>query len=56
MVWCWTCNGLGVVECLCGGDFCVCMDFGEAPCPGCGGDVDGREDPELDDNGEPVVD
>lgn len=30
------CNGLGTIECECGGDICVCHWHGEAPCPGCG--------------------
>ena len=29
------CGGLGVFECLCGGDQCVCHNHGEVECPGC---------------------
>jgi hypothetical protein len=30
------CNGLGIVHCFCGGDFCVCaIHNGEAECNGC---------------------
>ncbi len=30
-----TCGGLGTLNCYCGGDNCVCGNFGEAPCYGC---------------------
>lgn len=33
--WCDTCQGLGSVDCLCGGDLCVCLNYGERPCPDC---------------------
>ncbi len=36
-VWCDECHNLGTVECLCGGDLCVCTNHGEQPCPKCGG-------------------
>lgn len=29
------CNGLGYIECYCGGDLCVCDNYGEIPCGGC---------------------
>lgn len=29
------CNGDGYVECLCGGDFCVCSNRGTIECGGC---------------------
>lgn len=29
------CNGIGTVECLCGGDSCVCHHHGAAECDGC---------------------
>ena len=29
------CGGLGWVECLCGGDQCVCHNHGQVACPGC---------------------
>lgn len=35
--WCETCQNMGTVECLCGGDLCICENYGEAPCPKCGG-------------------
>jgi len=34
--WCDTCQGTRVVECLCGGDLCICENHGEKPCPSCG--------------------
>jgi len=30
-----TCGGLGVMDCLCGGDLCVCHNHGEVQCFGC---------------------
>lgn len=29
------CNGLGTIECLCGGDQCVCHNHGSVECQGC---------------------
>lgn len=29
------CGGSGVVNCFCGGDFCVCHNHGESECLGC---------------------
>jgi hypothetical protein len=29
------CNGLGSIECLCGGDQCICHNHGAAQCDGC---------------------
>lgn len=29
------CGGSGVLECHCGGDLCVCGNFGEVDCVGC---------------------
>lgn len=52
------CGGLGVIQCTCGGDQCVCHHHGEYECPGCvdcrdedgpdnfGFDEDGRPEPE----------
>ena len=34
--WCDTCNNLGIILCHCGGDLCVCENYGEMPCPECG--------------------
>ena len=39
-----TCGGSALLNCYCGGDFCVCHNHGEVECPGC-------EDCESDDNG-----
>lgn len=41
-----SCGGLGFVECLCGGDFCVCHNHGEVQCFGCE-DCEGGEDYDL---------
>ncbi len=30
-----SCCGQGMVNCTCGGDFCVCHHHGETECPGC---------------------
>lgn len=35
--WCEYCNNLGTVECLCGGDLCICENYGEMDCPICHG-------------------
>lgn len=35
--YCTECNDTGWVECLCGGDLCVCENYGEDICPVCGG-------------------
>ena len=35
--WCETCSGMGEVNCYCGGDLCICENYGSAPCPDCGG-------------------
>lgn len=29
------CYGTGFLDCLCGGDQCVCHNHGEVECPGC---------------------
>ncbi len=34
---CRRCEGSGWEECYCGGDMCVCENFGEYDCPRCGG-------------------
>lgn len=48
-----TCDSEGDVECLCGGDQCVCHWHGSAPCPGCIACDDDiwDEDDEEDDDG-----
>ncbi len=33
--YCDTCQNTGTVECYCGGDMCVCENYGEEPCPDC---------------------
>ena len=38
LVNCPHCGGFGHVECHCGGDLCVCDNYGEAPCYVCGGE------------------
>lgn len=35
---CPKCSGWGFVDCHCGGDLCVCTNYGEAPCRVCHGD------------------
>lgn len=35
-VTCPKCDGVGSVDCHCGGDLCVCENYGEIPCPMCG--------------------
>lgn len=43
MAWCFHCQGMGTVECFCGGDLCVCLNYGERDCPVCHGDGDDGE-------------
>ncbi len=33
--WCDHCGNLGVIDCFCGGDICVCRNRGEIECPHC---------------------
>lgn len=33
--WCAECNNMGIIECDCGGDLCVCENNGEIECPAC---------------------
>ena len=33
--WCEHCHGLGIINCHCGGDICVCAYNGEIDCPHC---------------------
>ena len=35
--WCSHCQNTGSVECYCGGDLCICDNYGEEPCPFCDG-------------------
>jgi len=39
---CPLCYGQQVVNCHCGGDLCVCVNYGEKPCPLCGGEYGGE--------------
>lgn len=56
-----TCGGTGYLNCYCGGDFCICGNFGEAECPGCedcegerGDDDDFEDDRPYPDDDESV--
>lgn len=44
-----TCGGTGTLYCICGGDFCICHNHGEAECGGC---PDCEDDEEYDDESE----
>lgn len=35
---CPRCSGWGEIDCHCGGDLCVCQNYGCAPCPLCHGE------------------
>lgn len=35
---CPRCSGWGEIDCHCGGDLCVCENYGSAPCPLCYGE------------------
>lgn len=43
-----SCGGSGTLQCICGGDFCICHNHGEVDCPGCE-DCDGNGDFDDDD-------
>lgn len=38
------CGGLGIIDCHCGGDLCVCHNHGEVECFGCPDCEDDDED------------
>jgi hypothetical protein len=38
------CSGFGTVDCHCGGDLCVCENYGEAVCKVCHGEGEVTED------------
>lgn len=42
------CGGTGYLNCYCGGDLCVCGNFGEVECPGCP-DCEGMDEDEFED-------
>jgi hypothetical protein len=51
-----TCGGTGYLHCYCGGDLCVCGNFGETECYGCE-DCDGdRDDSDYEDDDRPYDD
>jgi hypothetical protein len=45
------CGGLGMYTCLCGGDLCICLNYGYVDCQGCEDcePHDGFDDGEDDD-------
>lgn len=43
LVICPRCMGGGSVDCHCGGDLCVCENYGERDCPTCDGEGDVTE-------------
>jgi hypothetical protein len=50
MPWCDHCHNTGELDCHCGGDLCVCDNYGTYPCPHCdGGDGDDIETADADD-------
>lgn len=50
MPWCETCYGTGSLDCLCGGDICVC-GLDTYPCPACHGEYDEDFEEEGDEDG-----
>lgn len=44
---CPRCQGAGTVDCHCGGDLCICENYGERDCPVCGGDGEVSEEVEA---------
>ena len=47
-----TCGGAGIIDCLCGGDMCVCHNHGEVDCDGCE-DCQGVDWDNADESDEP---
>lgn len=45
------CSGTGSIECICGGDFCVCHNHGEVDCDGCA-NCEERDDLDDDQQGD----
>lgn len=43
-MYCDLCDNQGSVNCYCGGDLCVCTNYGERVCPKCYGDCGGDDD------------
>jgi len=44
---CPRCMGDGTIICHCGGDLCVCANYGDAPCPVCHGEGSVSEEREA---------
>lgn len=44
---CPRCQGGGTVDCHCGGDLCVCENYGERDCPTCHGEGEVSEEREA---------
>lgn len=40
---CPRCSGYGEIDCHCGGDICVCENYGKATCPLCHGECEVSE-------------
>lgn len=47
-----SCYGTGMLDCLCGGDMCVCHNHGEVQCDGCEDCCSGDEHDDDDDAGD----
>ena len=45
--YCDTCQNTGYVNCLCGGDLCICENYGEMDCPDCSVAEYGNEDDDM---------
>ena len=41
---CPRCSGYGYIDCYCGGDLCVCENYGERDCPLCHGEGEVSEE------------
>jgi hypothetical protein len=47
--YCERCYNTGELDCYCGGDLCVCENYGTFPCPDCeGGECPDDEYPDYD--------
>lgn len=45
--YCEECHNTGELDCYCGGDLCICTNYGVYPCPHCDG---GTRDDEYEDD------
>lgn len=42
--YCDLCKNTGEIDCYCGGDLCICLNYGTMDCPACNGDFGDDDD------------